>query len=62
MSWKVRKAKDGGYDIVRSDTGKKVGHSKTRAKAEASVAHRYAATEKTYGDVAREMRNSARRG
>lgn len=41
MPWSVRKAKNGGYDIVKSDTGKKVGHSTTKAKAEASVRARY---------------------
>ena len=42
MPWKVRKARGPGYDIVKSDTGKKVGHSDTRDKAEASVRARYA--------------------
>ena len=41
MPWKVKKAKSG-YDIVKSDTGKKVGHSTTKAKAMASVRARYA--------------------
>ncbi len=42
MPWKVKKASGSGYDIVKSDTGKKVGHSTTKAKAEASVRARYA--------------------
>ena len=41
MPWKVVKAKSG-WDIIKSDTGKKVGHSATKAKAEASVRARYA--------------------
>ena len=43
MPWKVVK-KGKKYAIVRSDTGKVVGTSTTRAKAEASVRARYAAT------------------
>jgi hypothetical protein len=39
MPWKVRKAKKG-YDITKR--GKKVGHSSTKAKAQASVRARYA--------------------
>jgi len=42
MPWETKKAKGGGYDIVKSDTGEKVGHSGTKAKAEASVKARYA--------------------
>lgn len=42
MPWKVKKAKGGGYDVVKADTGKKVGHSDTKAKAQASVRARYA--------------------
>lgn len=42
MPWKTKKSKSGGYDIVRADTGKKVGHSTTKAKAQASVRARYA--------------------
>jgi hypothetical protein len=42
MPWKTVKSPKGGYDIVKSDTGKKVGHSETKAKAEASVRARYA--------------------
>jgi hypothetical protein len=41
MPWKVVKSKGSGYGIVKSDTGKKVGHSDTKAKAEASVKARY---------------------
>jgi hypothetical protein len=42
MPWSVKKSKGQGYDIVRSDTGKKVGHSATKREAEASVRARYA--------------------
>lgn len=42
MPWSVRKSKRGGYDIIKSDTGKVVGHSSTKAKAQASVRARYA--------------------
>ena len=42
MPWKSKKASGGGYDIVKSDTGEKVGHSDTKAKADASVKARYA--------------------
>jgi len=42
MPWSVRKAKGEGWDIIKSDTGKKVGHSDTKAKAQASVRARYA--------------------
>ena len=42
MPWTTRKSSKGGYDIVRADTGKKVGHSDTKAKAQASVRARYA--------------------
>jgi hypothetical protein len=41
MPWDVRKAKGSGYDIVDKDQ-KVVGHSETKAKAEASVRARYA--------------------
>lgn len=44
MPWIVRKSKGKGYDIVKSDTGEKVGHSDTMAKARASVRARYANT------------------
>ena len=42
MPWKTKKSPKGGYDIVRKGTGKVVGHSATKAKAEASVRARYA--------------------
>lgn len=42
MPWKSKKASGGGYDIVKSDTGEKVGHSDTKAKADASIRARYA--------------------
>ncbi len=41
MPWKVVRA-NSGWNIVKSDTGKVVGHSDTKAKAEASVRARYA--------------------
>jgi len=37
MPYKVTKAPGGGYDIKKSDTGKKVGHSDTKAKAQSSI-------------------------
>ena len=40
--WTTKKSKGGGYDIVKKDTGKKVGHSTSKAKAVASVKARYA--------------------
>lgn len=44
MPYSVRKSrtKAGGYDIVKKDTGKKVGHSDTKEKAEASIRARHA--------------------
>ncbi len=45
MPWKVGEKDNKGYQIKRADTGKVVGHSKTRNKAAASVRARYAATE-----------------
>ena len=42
MPWSVRKSKGSGWDIIKSDTGKKVGHSDTKAEAKASVRARYA--------------------
>jgi hypothetical protein len=42
VPYTVRKSKRSGYDVIRSDTGKKVGHSSTKAKAQASVRARYA--------------------
>ena len=41
MPWSVRKSRGPGYDIIKSDTGAKVGHSATKAEAEASVRARY---------------------
>jgi len=46
MPYNVVKSPKGGYDIVRKDTGKVVGHSDTKAKAEASVRARYAGENK----------------
>jgi hypothetical protein len=43
MPWDVKKSKGSGYDIVKKD-GEVVGHSDTKAKAEASVRARYANT------------------
>ena len=40
--WKVGKKDSKGYPIIKSDTGKVVGHSTTKQKAEASVRARYA--------------------
>lgn len=42
MPWKVGTKTKKGYQIKRSDTGKVVGYSKTKAKAKASVRARYA--------------------
>ena len=46
MPWKVVKRGSGKkpYKIVKADTGEVVGASSTRAKAQASVRARYAAT------------------
>mgnify|MGYP001054888568 CR=1 FL=1 len=41
MPWKVEKS-GSGYAIKRSDTGKVVGHSKSKKKAMASLRARYA--------------------
>lgn len=50
MPWTVKKSKgSAGYDIVRSDTGRKVGHSDTKAQAQASVRARYAAEGAKHG-------------
>jgi len=50
MPWSVRKGSGPRpYKIVRSDTGKVVGSSKSEAKAEASVNHRYAASKPEKG-------------
>lgn len=43
MPWKTEK-RDGKWVIVRSDTGKVVGHSDSKEKAQASVRARYANT------------------
>jgi hypothetical protein len=37
MPYSVRKASGGGYDIIKTSTGQKVGHSDTKAKAESSI-------------------------
>ena len=37
MPYKTKKATKGGYDIVKADTGKKVGHSDSKAKAQSSI-------------------------
>ena len=42
MPWKVKKA-GSKWAIYRADTGKVVGHSTSKAKAQASVRARYAA-------------------
>ena len=42
MPWTTRKSKRGGYDIVKKGSGKKVGHSTSKSKAQASVRARYA--------------------
>lgn len=44
MPWKAV-----GKEIVRADTGKVVGHSKSHAMAAASVRARYANTKETFG-------------
>lgn len=46
MPYSVRKNPKGGWDIVKKTTGKKVGHSISKAKAEASVRARYAGSAK----------------
>lgn len=45
MPWKVEKDKNGGWVIKRSDTGKVVGHSRSKKKAQASIRARYASME-----------------
>lgn len=42
MPYAVRHSQDGGYDIVRKDTGEVVGHSATERKARRSIQARYA--------------------
>lgn len=46
MPWSTRKNPNGGWDIIKSDTGKKVGHSETKAQAQASVRARYSGYKK----------------
>ena len=46
MPWSLKKNPKGGWDIIKSDTGKKVGHSDTKEKALASVRARYAGKKK----------------
>ena len=41
MPWKVGKKTSKGYPIIKSDTGKVVGYSETKKKAEDSVRARY---------------------
>ena len=47
MPYKVVKGKGNKWDIVRADTGKVVGSSVSKAKAQASVRARMAAEKKT---------------
>ncbi len=42
MPWKVGSKDSKGYPIVKKDTGKVVGHSDTKEKAQSSVRARYA--------------------
>ncbi len=42
--WRVGKKDSKGYPIIKSDTGKVVGHSTSKSKAQASVRARYRAT------------------
>ena len=42
MPYKVIKSRGKGYDIVREEDGKVVGHSDTKGKAESSVRARMA--------------------
>lgn len=42
MPWKVGRKTKKGWQIIKSDTRKVVGHSKTKAKAQASIRARYA--------------------
>jgi len=41
MPWRVGKKTSKGYPIIKSDTGKVVGYSDTKAKAKASIRARY---------------------
>lgn len=43
MPYSARKAKSGGYNIVNKNTGKKVGHSSSKEKAQKSINARNAA-------------------
>lgn len=43
MPHTARKSRRGGYDIVNKRTGRKVGHSSTKAKAKSSARARDAA-------------------
>lgn len=43
MPYSVRKARGGGYNILNKATGRKVGHSSTKAKAKSSIRARNAA-------------------
>lgn len=45
MPYEIKKQGDG-YAIVNKDTGKTVGHSDTKAKAQASINARYAGEHK----------------
>ncbi len=51
MPWKVGPEGKKGFPIVRADTGKVEGYSKTKAKALASVRARYAATKNEKPDL-----------
>lgn len=51
MPWKVGAEDKKGFPIIKADTGKIVGHSKTKAKAMASVRARYAATKNEKPDL-----------
>ena len=42
MPYSLKKSSKGGYDIVKKTTGKKVGHSDTKTKAQASIRARHA--------------------
>lgn len=46
MPYAIRKSPKGGYDIIKKDTGKKVGHSNSKQKAQASIRARYAGENK----------------
>ena len=42
MPYALKKSPRGGYDIVKKDSGKRVGHSDTKTKAQASIRARHA--------------------